>query len=263
MPRIVRVGEPLRATDTDLRSGYLEGVDLRGLDLTDRAVDDLSIIECDVTGLLLPEGAGWVYIRRCTGLMRVRQRPNPVAVHREVASLYLQRAEDARLSGRRRIATIASDIGNWLLSTPRSSWVPGWAIYSDKYGARETDTAVKFVCANHPNLLEHWEWAKAEPRSTALIADQPLDLGAGNVIDAAFIQELGLGDDRYEIDRALERYIVGLPEPERPLLTWGGNTFTGGNTLRLYTPSLEPLVIRHAIKSDPLWFLGKTPAGSS
>ncbi len=194
MSRVIRT-DSLRDTDIDLTSGHLEGVTgLRGLDLASRIVDDLSIIDCDVEGLKLPEDAGWVYIRRCTGLMRVRDAPDPFS-HHEMASLFLQRAAVA--SGL--IQTVAEDVGQWVMDNPRASWRPAWAIYGDKYGDRAADEAIKYACDGRPNLLEHWEAIKAQEKDPALMVDAYPKL-------AAFLRARTWthSDDRYEQSRWLE-----------------------------------------------------------
>ncbi len=251
MTRIVRVDEPLRDTDTDLTSGYLERVDLRDLDLTGHIVDDLSIIDADVQGLLLPEGAGWVYIRRSRGLMRVRQAPDPLN-HHEVASLYLRRAQEAVSQRERRIARIAADIGQWVMDDPRTSWVPGWAVYGEKYGEKATDEAVKFVCANHPNLLAHWEWAKAQPSDPQLVGDQELTLLLKNgpiTLDSAFLRSLTLAgppDDRWELARYVEAFLLSnWPDPKP-------------QSVNLYIASVEPFnALLRTDQTDPLWWREK------
>jgi len=239
--RIVRVGEPLRDSDTDLTSGYLERVaGLIDRDLSSYTVDDLSIIECNVAGLLLPEGDAWVYMRRCTGLMRVRQRPDPVGVPQEIGSLFLRRAQDAASQ----IAGIAADVGNAVMSQEgRLCWEAAWPIYSDKYGQEAMDEAVKFVCADYPNLLAHWERAKLQPRG--LVEDSDPALAA--LLSA---RPWTNPDDRYEINQWVEANYRQLPmlahfQPDPPA------------RFRFHAYSLDPFVFRAEVTAaSDFWRVG-------
>ena len=245
MARIVRVGEPLRDTDTNLTSGHLENVDLRGRDLTGRKAHDLSIINSDVTDLRLPDDAGWVYIRYCTGLMLPRRVPDKFN-HHEVASIFLRWANARR--GRQ--AEMITDVGTWVMTNPRASWHPTPAIYYEKYDPRAFDRAMKAALGEWPALLERWEWAKSMSLDPALIPDNPLDLGPGGVIQrrddgVLMIHRKGAlpkfalppavnPHDRYAVARALETYA---------------RRFIGasGGRLVLYIESLEPLSIKQEI----------------
>ena len=221
MSRIVRTSGTVRPND-DLTDGYLEKVSgLKDLDLTN--ADNLSIIECDVKGLLLPEGAE-VYVRRCTGEMRVRSAPSPTGVPQEIGSLFLQRA---RLNPD--IAKVAVDVGTAVMDLEgRLCWEHAWPLYSKKYSPQEMDEAGKFVFANHPNLLKHWARAK-KLRDPGLIEDYIFMLGKG---DTAPFQELpytGRPDDRYEAARFLERYLP--------------NHWNVEGTIRIHVSSIEPFLM--------------------
>ena len=243
--------------DKNLRSAYFEWCDLSGLDLTPYDMTDAGIVHSDVPGLKLPGIVAPVgqtrnhglYMRFNTGVKSLVLPPYiPWDCHEMVTALFLQRL--ARPGGATTRRAILNDIAAWVPANEyRQSWQPAWSIYSTRYSPTAMDLAVTYVCANHPELLAHWEEAKALPLDAGLVTDRVENLPGGLKIDAAFVGSLGLAHlhDRWELARYLESYL-----PQFFHLDIGP-----GFAFRVHVWSVTPFQWTYAISDTDDWWLAR------